>query len=473
MSLRSPELQLLKAVGAKQSKEVQEYLRKQKERERAMEKRARLAKLRRAGRGTKKPEDPEPTTPLLNPQSDEYAAAIPKPADIFSPPSSPTVRASRSFVRHGTPPRRKIPTLKLPSAAELARTHMQAAKGKGGKPAASGGGKRRGAIDLGTSGDEDPTGPPKRPGGGGKKPPQGPQGPAGPAEGGKKKKKKKKKSDDEDDEKQPPKPKRSRSAPKLKRRTKLKPRAKSAGKKKPGKTAAQKKEAAQARKDKAEQVKKDKAAKKAAREQAKRDKAAAALEKRKRKAERRRHYLQRVQTEMAINRSKQVGLRHGMQRRILLGRQKRLQEAKDAAIRVQKAQEGIATRQRGIHEGLMRTRRGRAALNMLQSEAAIARAKLHKQQRAAYRKAKSHGRSSHTTMTMKKAKLQISEQGPGVFSVRSTGMSAQVQKHVKMLLNRIKGVISVNGKQMSKQQAYTVIIDLLTKKQTIQVKISS
>ncbi|HIB90435.1 TPA: hypothetical protein EYO57_25155 [Candidatus Poribacteria bacterium] len=72
---------------------------------------------------------------------------------------------------------------------------------------------------------------------------------------------------------------------------------------------------------------------------------------------------------------------------------------------------------------------------------------------------------------MKEAKLQIKEEGPGVFSVRSTGMSAKVQKHVQLLLNRIQGSITVNGQSMDKKKAYKVIIDILTKHLSAQVKI--
>ena len=126
---------------------------------------------------------------------------------------------------------------------------------------------------------------------------------------------------------------------------------------------------------------------------------------------------------------------------------------------------------RKAHEKAFKTKKGKVHHARLRHEAAIVRAKLHKQQQAQYRKAKREKRIHYTGLGMKEAKLQIKEEGPGVFSVRSTGMSAKVQHHIKLLLNRIRGSISVNGQKMTKEKAYTVIVDLLSKQQTAQVKI--
>ena len=111
MSIRTRDLDFLKAVGAKQTKDVQAYLKTVQEREKRREER--LARLRRASHSIK---------PI---QTDEYAASIPKAATIFSPPSSPRTRASRASFVPRTPPK-----LRLPSAAELARSRAGGSKAR-------------------------------------------------------------------------------------------------------------------------------------------------------------------------------------------------------------------------------------------------------------------------------------------------------------------------------------------------------
>ena len=72
---------------------------------------------------------------------------------------------------------------------------------------------------------------------------------------------------------------------------------------------------------------------------------------------------------------------------------------------------------------------------------------------------------------IKEAKLQIRQQGPGTYSVRATGMTAQVQKHIKLLLSRLSGQLLVDTKAMSKKTAFGYIVKQLTARKTVQVKI--
>ena len=69
------------------------------------------------------------------------------------------------------------------------------------------------------------------------------------------------------------------------------------------------------------------------------------------------------------------------------------------------------------------------------------------------------------------AKLQIQQLGPGQFSVRSTGMTPLVQKHIQHLLNRVSGTMYFDGKAMNKKNAYKYIVKQLTDNKTVQVKI--
>ena len=338
MSLRSEELKILKLATAKQTKDVQAFFKRQKDRER-------LAKLRRSARGVK--------------QSDENSASIPDEFGILSPPTTPTVRASRSTHFFGTPPK-----LKLPSAEKLARSRVltrsqrkQTAKTQGAKSQA------KPATTFQES-DEDPA-PPRRPGGDGKKPP-----PSGRAPRVSGKRKKKSESDTSSDEKleedEPP-----------------------------------------------------------------------------------------------------PSIRTSRQKRLWRLKQKK---KKEALLKLQKGTK-LTEAKRKAHEKAFQTKKGKIHHARLRHEAAITRARLHKQQQAEYRKTKREARQHYAGLGVKEARLQIKEEGPGLFSVRSTGMSAKVQKHIKLLLNRVKGTISVNGQSMSKQKAYTVIVDILSKQGVAQVKI--
>ena len=86
-------------------------------------------------------------------------------------------------------------------------------------------------------------------------------------------------------------------------------------------------------------------------------------------------------------------------------------------------------------------------------------------------KAQREKQEQYTGLSMKVAKLQIKEEGPGSYSVRSTGMSAKVQTHIKLLLDRLKGNIYINGQLLSRQKAFKVLVMILSKQETAQVKI--
>ncbi len=91
-----------------------------------------------------------------------------------------------------------------------------------------------------------------------------------------------------------------------------------------------------------------------------------------------------------------------------------------------------------------------------------------KRQRLAARHGHHHQIRTHTPFT---PKLQISQQGPGQFKVRSTGLSPAIRKQVKSLLGRLKGKLFVNGKFTSPKRSFAVIMALLTKKQVIQIQV--
>ena len=104
--------------------------------------------------------------------------------------------------------------------------------------------------------------------------------------------------------------------------------------------------------------------------------------------------------------------------------------------------------------------------------AARARQKKARQDQKRQRLAKRHGHNQKIrTHTPFVPKLQISQQGPGEYKVRSTGLSPAIRKQVKTLLSRIKGKLFINGKFTSLKRAFSVIMALLTKKQVIQVQV--
>ncbi len=72
---------------------------------------------------------------------------------------------------------------------------------------------------------------------------------------------------------------------------------------------------------------------------------------------------------------------------------------------------------------------------------------------------------------IKRAKLQIRQEAPGSYSVRATGMTIEVQKHIKLLLSRLSGQLFVDTKAMSKKTAFSYIVKQLTARKTVQVKI--
>ena len=123
----------------------------------------------------------------------------------------------------------------------------------------------------------------------------------------------------------------------------------------------------------------------------------------------------------------------------------------------------------------LKLRRHRLALHKRNPVAFLAvRAKQKKarQEQKRQRLAARHGHNrkirTHTPFT---PKLQISQQGPGQFKVRSTGLSPSIRKHVKNLLGRLKGKLYINGKFTSLKRAFSVIMALLTKKEVIQVQV--
>jgi hypothetical protein len=155
---------------------------------------------------------------------------------------------------------------------------------------------------------------------------------------------------------------------------------------------------------------------------------------------------------------------------IRTARKKRLWKEKQALKKLQRGSKRTEAKRLRLEVSL-KTKKGKVNHAKHRHEAAITRAKLHKQQQAQYRKSKREARQHYSGLAVKEARLQIKEEGPGVFSVRSSGMSPKVQKHIKLLLNRVKGSIEVNGQKMTKQKAYTVIVNLLSKNQVAQVTI--
>ena len=98
--------------------------------------------------------------------------------------------------------------------------------------------------------------------------------------------------------------------------------------------------------------------------------------------------------------------------------------------------------------------------------------RLRKERQAAYRKKKAQSRQGvQISERLDVAKLQIRQTGPKSYSVRSTGMSPQVNKHVQLLLDRLSGKLFVNQKLMSKKSAYNLIVRLLTERKTVSVQI--
>ena len=104
-------------------------------------------------------------------------------------------------------------------------------------------------------------------------------------------------------------------------------------------------------------------------------------------------------------------------------------------------------------------------------EGALLAAKLRKEKQRAYRKKKSGSRETIIQGGIKGAKLQIQQQGPGSYSVRSSGMSPQVKKHIQHLLNRLSGKLYFDDKLMKKKAAFTYLVKQLTDRKTVQVKI--
>ena len=102
-------------------------------------------------------------------------------------------------------------------------------------------------------------------------------------------------------------------------------------------------------------------------------------------------------------------------------------------------------------------------------EAALLLAAQRKEKQKAYRKKKAQARYGHGEM--KEARLQIQQEGPGSYSVRSTGMTKKVKEHIQHLLNRLSGKLVLDGKKMSQKQAFNYLVKQLIDRKTVQVEI--
>ena len=118
-------------------------------------------------------------------------------------------------------------------------------------------------------------------------------------------------------------------------------------------------------------------------------------------------------------------VQQGLSRRAFLDRKQAL---KDEMTDIEKAEEKKSFARKISTGFFTRTDIGKRRHIRHRTEDAIARARLQRKQRAQYRKHKTLTRRQFAAITMKKAKLQIKEESPGVFSVRATGMTGKVQK---------------------------------------------
>ena len=112
--------------------------------------------------------------------------------------------------------------------------------------------------------------------------------------------------------------------------------------------------------------------------------------------------------------------------------------------------------------------RKRGDVNVPRFQLARERAKKERQAFKSARVNKRHKITSHHPVV---PKLQIRQKGPGEFSVRSTGVTPQIEKHVKSLLSRLTGKLFVNGKYTSPKRAFSVIMALLRQRQVIDIQI--
>ena len=71
-----------------------------------------------------------------------------------------------------------------------------------------------------------------------------------------------------------------------------------------------------------------------------------------------------------------------------------------------------------------------------------------KKERQAFKSARLNKRQKITSHHPMVPKLQIRQSGPGQFSVRSTGVTPQIEKHVKSLLSRLTGKLFVKERRL-------------------------
>ena len=142
------------------------------------------------------------------------------------------------------------------------------------------------------------------------------------------------------------------------------------------------------------------------------------------------------------------------------------QEERDEAAAKEK--ERKKARARGLRTRAVGVARIRGRTNILAMRAARAKQKKARQEFKKARVNKRHKISGHHPFV---PKLQIRQKGPGMFSVRSTGITPQIKNHVNSLLSRLKGKLFVNGKFTNPKRAFSVIMALLRKKQVIEIQI--
>ena len=142
------------------------------------------------------------------------------------------------------------------------------------------------------------------------------------------------------------------------------------------------------------------------------------------------------------------------------------QEERDEAAAKEK--ERKKARARGLRTRSVGVARIRGRTNIIAMRAARAKQKKARQEFKKARVNKRHKISGHHPFV---PKLQIRQKGPGMFSVRSTGITPQIKNHVNSLLSRLKGKLFVNGKFTNPKRAFSVIMALLRKKQVIEIQI--
>ena len=167
-------------------------------------------------------------------------------------------------------------------------------------------------------------------------------------------------------------------------------------------------------------------------------------------------------------------------RRRRLRHQKRLKRIREKARqlaerkRAEQAARQLAERRRARARALRLRHVGVAARARPDIPAFLAeRARQKKEQRdfKQQRLAKRHTRQTIRTVHPFVPKLQISQQGPGKFKVRATGITPAVLQQVKTLLSRVTGKLFVNTKFVSMKRAFSVIVALLRKKEVVMIQI--